>query len=189
MPEPAGAPSISHGTRSKYVQGCRCVNCRAANSAYYKARRMRKPLRRNIEATVDATRAREFLSLLSEAGVGRNSVHAVCGVGKRLLWEIASGKAKRIFCSTEARILGVKANEALPRGAIVEAEVTLQQIEALLKEGFTRGDIADRLHRFSDRLRIGEGNKVRKESALRINKLYQALMPADKESDGFIDAA
>lgn len=188
MPEPAGAPSTSHGTRSKYVQGCRCVNCRAANSAYYKARRMRKPLRR--KETVDATRAREFLSLLSEAGVGRNSVHAVCGVGKRLLWEIASGKAKRIFCSTEARILAVKANEARPRGANVEAEVTLQQIHALLKEGFTRGDLADRLHRFSDRLRIGEGKgKVRLENALKVNKLYQALMPADRENDGFIDAA
>jgi hypothetical protein len=189
MPEPAGVTVLFHGTRSNYVQGCRCDKCRAANSEYCKERRKNKPRRKTVEDTVDATRAREFLSLLSEAGVGRNSVNKVCGVGKRLIREIVSGKTKRILCSTENRILAVKANEALAHGANVEAEVAIQQIKALLAEGFTRGDIADRIHRFSDRLRIGEGRKIRMESALKINKLYQELMPADRERNEFIDAA
>lgn len=31
-----------HGTRYRYVQGCSCVECRAANTAYYKQVRRRK---------------------------------------------------------------------------------------------------------------------------------------------------
>lgn len=187
MAEPAGASILSHGVRSSYVKGCRCNRCRAANADYYKARRGTRAAQ-GSDDTVDASRAREMLVHLSELGIGRNSVHKACGVGKRVIWDIASGQAKRILRSTETRILAIQPQVALPRGANVDAEITLQQIDALRREGFTKGDIAERLNRFSDRLHIGEsGEKVRVSSAEKVNKLYQALMPADEER--FIDAA
>lgn len=188
MPEPAGASILSHGVRSSYVKGCRCNRCRAANADYYKSQREIRPARDVRDDTVDASRAREILAHLSELGIGRNSVHKACGVSKRLIWDIASGRAKRVLRSTESRILAIQPQAALPRGANVDAELTLQQISALRREGFTKGDIAERLNRFSDRLRIGEsGRRVRVSSVEKVNKLYQKLMPADEER--FTDAA
>ncbi len=189
MQEPAGASVPSHGTRSSYTKGCRCNKCRAANADYSKLRREGRSCLKEKEEVVDATVAREFLESLSELGIGRNSVHKACGVGKRLIWDISSGKTKRILRSTQERILAIQPQDALPRGAIVDSDITLQQIGALIKEGFTKGDIADRLHRLSGRLRIGEKNKVRASSALKINRLYRALMPTEEEGNEFIDAA
>src|SRR5512141_1207484 len=43
-PRPTGLPSperFAHGTRSRYVGGCRCDGCRAANTAYYHERQAR----------------------------------------------------------------------------------------------------------------------------------------------------
>jgi len=190
MKDPVGASVPAHGTRSNYVRGCRCNRCRAANADYIRDRRkVRATSPKQEDEVVDAACARAYLETLSSLGIGRNSVHKACGVGKRLIWNITSGRAQRILRSTEERLLSVHPDESLPRGANVDADVTLQQINALLKEGFTRSDIATRLNRFSDRLRIGEKNKVRASSALKINKLYRALMPVDDEQDKFTDAA
>jgi hypothetical protein len=138
---------------------------------------------------VDASRAREYLVMLSEMGTGRLSVHNACGVSKRILWEIATNKKANILRSTEVRILGVKPNEAMARGVLVDAEVTRQQVNALLAEGFTKSTLAARLKRFSDRLRILEGNKVRASSALKVNELYRLMMTEDERDDGICDAA
>jgi hypothetical protein len=180
--------SIPHGRRSCYVKGCRCTTCRSANADYIKSRR-RTGSRTEPEESVDASRAREYINFLSGLGIGRPSVYKACGVNKRILWEIASSKKSRIRRSTEARILAIKPDEAMPRGAYVDADVTRQQIKVLLAEGFTKSDLADRLKRFSDRLRILEGDKVRASSALRVNKLYRLMMAEDERNEGIFDAA
>lgn len=42
-PGAAGRPRmVTHGRRRSYQQGCRCVDCTAANSAYYHARRQKE---------------------------------------------------------------------------------------------------------------------------------------------------
>ena len=190
MKDPVVRASVpAHGTRSNYVRGCRCNRCRAANSSYVSERRkIRSNSLKQKEEVVDATLAREYLEMLSSIGVGRNSVNKVSGVGKRLIWQITSGKTVRIRQSTEARLLAITLQESLPLGANVDAEVTIQQINALLKEGFTRRDIACRLRRVSSQLRIGQKAKVRASSALKINNLYRALMLVDEEKE-FMDAA
>ncbi len=189
MANPPGA-SVLHGTRSCYVQGCRCNACRSANSAYFQLRR-KIGYHRVAEESVDASRAREYLNYLSEIGIGRASVHNACGVRTQIISEIASGLKTRISRSTQARILGIKPNEAMPRGAYVDAEITRQQIQALLGEGFTKSDLANRLHRFSDRLYIGEGRKgkVRVSSALKVNTLYRLMMAENERNENFLDAA
>ncbi len=180
--------SLLHGKRSSYVKGCRCRICRAANAEYIKSRR--KTGRHNErEGSVDASRAREYLNYLSEMGIGRPSVHKACGVNKRSLWEIASSKKVRILRSTETRILAVKPGEAMAHGVLVDADVTRQQIKALLAQGFTKSDLAARLTRFSDRLRILEGDKIRASSALKVNKLYQLMLADDERRESLYDVA
>jgi hypothetical protein len=180
--------SLPHGKRSSYVNGCHCRTCRAANAEYIRARR-KTGSHEVREESVDASRAREYLALLSEMGIGRPSVHKACGVNMRILWEIANSKKAHILRSTEARILAITPNEAMSRGVLVDADVTRQQIKVLLTEGFTKSTLAARLKRFSDRLCILEGNKVRASSALKVNQLYRLMMADDERDDGICDAA
>ncbi len=180
--------SLIHGTRSSYVKGCHCSRCRAANNEYMKDRR-RAGSQQAREVSVDASRAREYLNFLSEMGIGRPSIHKACGVNKRILWEIATGKKIRILRSTESRILFVKPNEAMSLGVFVDADVTRQQIKVLLAQGFTKSDLAARLKRFSDRLRILEGDKVRASSALKVNRLYQLMMEEAEWDESSYDVA
>jgi hypothetical protein len=176
--------------RSSYVNGCRCSICRAANTEYCKTRR-KTGLSKEREVSVDASRARDYLITLSEAGMGRLSVHKACGVSQRILWEIATGKKARILCSTQARILAVKPDQSMPRGVLVDADVTRQQIEELLANGFTKKTLAVRLHHHQNRarLRILEGDKVRASSALNVNNLYQLTMSEEGRGEGIFDAA
>jgi len=150
----------------------------------------RKTGRHNTrEKSVDASCAREYLNFLSEMGIGRPSVHKACGVNERILWEIATSKKHRILSSTEARILAVKSSEAMAHGVFVDADVTRQQIKALLAQGFTKSDLAARLKRFADRLRILEGDKVRASSALKVNRLYQLMMAEEERGVHLYDVA
>jgi hypothetical protein len=182
------AISLIHGRRSSYVNGCRCSSCRGANAEYIRTRR-RVGSRKVREESVDASCAREYLTFLSEMGVGRPSVYKACGVNKRILWEIAAGKKVRILSSTEGRILSVKPSEAMAHGVCVDADVTRQQVKALLAQGFTKRTLAARLKRFSDRLRILDGDKVRASSALKVNALYRLMLTEDEPDERLIDAA
>jgi hypothetical protein len=62
-----------HGTRLKYMGGCKCMLCRAANSRYETERAV---ARKNGDwnGIVDARAARRHILKLSKAGVGYKSV-------------------------------------------------------------------------------------------------------------------
>jgi hypothetical protein len=159
-----------------------------ANTEYIKTRR-KTGARNECGRSVDASSSREYLNVLSEMGIGRASVHKVCGVNERSLWEIAANRKARIQRSTEDRILSIKPNDAISGGAFVDAYTARRQIKALLAKGFTKSELAERLKRFEDRLRILEGDKVRASSALRINRLYRLLMDEGERNEFMYDAA
>ncbi len=192
MQEPAGTSVSLHGTRAFYRKGCRCSSCRQANADYVRqTRKIGSPARKCATDSVDATRARDYLNYLSEIGIGRKTVNRVCGVGERIIRGIASGGIKRIARASETKILAIKPQEVLPRGSYVDNEITLQQIGDLVREGFSKNDIADRLYPLTGRLRVGEaGGRVRVATAKKVNKLYQALMAEhDERNNEYIDAA
>ena len=62
-----------HGTRLKYMGGCKCMLCRAANSRFETERAV---ARKNGDwnGIVDARAARRHILKLSKAGVGYKSV-------------------------------------------------------------------------------------------------------------------
>jgi hypothetical protein len=122
-------------------------------------------------------------------GIGYPAVHVACGVSRRTLWEISTNKKIHILRSTEVRILAVKPNEAMSRGVLVDADITRQQIKVLLTQGFTKSSLAPRLKRFSERVRILEGNKVRASTALKVNQLYHLLMSEDGRAESICEAA
>lgn len=129
-----------HGTRLRYIAGCKCFQCRRANSDYERERQKARAAG-DWNGLVDAERARKHLRKLSRLGVGRRMVRAASDVADTVLQDIRAGRKRRIRARTERRILAVT---AACRGdaALVPAAETWHRIEWLLEEGFTKARIA-----------------------------------------------
>lgn len=196
-----GAEAFPHGTRSRYVTGCRCRPCTAANLARYHARQRElaaqasevqpsgPPVQGELvragrtyrvqrcpgangkhcvrggawlrgggpvcracieretvwDGLVPAARARRHLDKLSAAGVGRDTVADIAGVGVTTLTAIRAGTKTRIRRTTERAILRVGA-DAVNGATLVDATGVWGQIAKLLRDdGFTKAEIARRL--------------------------------------------
>ena len=196
------AEAYAHGTRARYVTGCRCRPCKDANLAYYHQRKQRAAAQASevepsgpplagelvrggrvyrvqrcpgangercvvpggawlirggpvcaeclVRATVwnglvSAGRVRQHLRRLRAAGVGRDTVADISGIGATTIDEIRSGRARRIRRSTERAILKVT-KDAMTEAKLVPASQVWDQIEKLIRDdGFTKAEIARRL--------------------------------------------
>lgn len=119
--------------------GCRCFECCDATTRYERQRQ--RDRRHGIKAFVSAREAAKHLGFLSTNGVGSRAVSDATGLSRSAVTKIATGKVTRIRPRTEERILGVHLGYRQP-GALVDAMVTLSQIEELCANGWTRAAIA-----------------------------------------------
>lgn len=99
-------PHGTHGTRARYVCGCRCMLCRAANSRYETMRAAERRAGRSNHL-VSSAPSRRHLIRLSKAGVGRRAVSDVTGIGCTCLAEIRGGRKLKVRAQTEQKILAV----------------------------------------------------------------------------------
>lgn len=134
-----------HGTRLRYMAGCKCVPCRAANSNYETGRgRLRRLGLAN--GLVDAGKARRHMLNLTRFGVGRRTIRLRTGISDTVLQKVRSGKRQRIRALTERAILSVTHRDKRG-GANIRATDTWERINWLLEEGFTKARIARELGR------------------------------------------
>jgi hypothetical protein len=166
----AGKP---HGTRIKYINGCKCLLCRAANSNYQTAREAAKKLG-DWNGIVNAGKARRHIHRLSLQGVGRRAIADASDVGLTIVSEIRTGKRLRIRSRTERAILAVTI-EAVSGGALVDADPTWKRLCKLIEEGFSKAEIARRLGLRSPRLQFNRV-EVTARTAMRVEKFYRAIM-------------
>lgn len=164
-----------HGTRLRYLGGCKCMLCRAANSRYESSRLV---ARKNGEwnGIVSANRARRHLLRLSAAGVGRRRIASVTGVAASILSEVKKGIRRRIRARTERRILAVDTEIHRALGSRVSAGRTWRLIGRLLDEGFTKGRIAqEALGNERAALQLGR-HLIVWRSARNIERFYRRYM-------------
>lgn len=161
-----------HGDRLRYVGGCRCDDCRAANARY---ERERIAARRagDWNGIVPADRARAHLMKLSKAGVGRRAVAAASDVADTVLQDIRTGRKKRIRARTERLILAVGKAQASDH-SLTSARRTHKLIAELLEEGYTEAFIADRLGYRARYLQLG-AETVTVRNAARVERLHREL--------------
>lgn len=141
-----------HGERNAYVlDGCRCLPCAAAASAY-ELERIRRHAYGRWDGLVDAGPAREHARALMAAGVGWKRIAAQAGVStgavSKLLYGDATratpqGPSKRIRPEAAARILAVRAD--LADGATVDGVGTARRLQALVCGGWSQHKLAARL--------------------------------------------
>jgi hypothetical protein len=132
-----------HGVRLRYMAGCRCAECRRANTQY-ETQRERARKAGDWNGVVDAAPARAHILKLSRAGVGRKMVAAASGVAHSAVYAIRSGSKLRIRARTARRILAV---DVTCRGdkALICAKQLWQRINWLLEEGYTKTFLAKQL--------------------------------------------
>ncbi|MBV9811356.1 MAG: hypothetical protein JO326_01295 [Acetobacteraceae bacterium] len=161
-----------HGTRARYVSGCKCLQCRAANSRY-SCEAQRRHDSGDTGNVIDASEAREHLRWLSRRGVGRRAVADASGVSATILHQIKLGKRRRIRASTARRILRVDAGAAWGK-ALVSARRTWQLLNSLIERGYTKGQLSLWLGNKTAALQINH-KKVTAETAQRVERLYKLI--------------
>lgn len=136
----ATLPEKPHGERVRYMQGCRCMLCRAANSRYETERAALRRIGQG-NGLVPADRARRHVEKLSRAGVRRRSVAAAAGVAASIIADIRKGERTQIRRDTERRILAVDAGAVAGKG-LVDAGPTWRLIDQMVADGYTKYQIA-----------------------------------------------
>lgn len=172
------AKNHAHGERITYMGGCRCDECRAANTAYERERQKARK-EGDWNGIVSAAKARRHILHLSEQGVGRSAVSAASDVSRSIISEIRSGSRKRIRARTERSILAVTIDMASDH-ALIDATPTWRLINALLDEGYTKTELARRLGHKTHALQIGK-DQVTARVAATVKRLYERLMSWDDE--------
>jgi hypothetical protein len=137
------AAAKPHGTRLRYLGGCKCLKCRMANSNYETAR-ARARAAGDWNGNVSAAEARKHILKLSRKGIGRRSIAEASDVAETVIAEIRSGKKQQIRARTARRILAVTP-AAIADHALVPAARAWRLINELLEEGFTKAHIAREL--------------------------------------------
>lgn len=146
----------AHGTRSRYVRGCRCDRCRRANADYANRRAL---VTYRPADLVPAAQAREHLEVLRGLGVGLRAVAAATGLGRTALGKIRSGRSRRCHPETARLILGVSGFDRAPRAA-VDAGPTWELVDELVGAGIPKVRLAEALGN-ARALQLGRGRVTR----------------------------
>lgn len=161
-----------HGTRLRYMSGCKCVPCRAASSRY-ESERQKKRKAGLANPIVPADKAREHILKLSDIGIGYKTVADAAGLTYSTVFKIRSGDRKNLRRLNEKAILAINEN-VLPDAALVDAKPVWRKIRWLLREGFSKAELARRLGYKTPALQIRK-DRVTAKTALKIEKFYNQI--------------
>lgn len=160
------------GDRLRYLAGCRCVNCRRANTDYGKARAKARKAG-DWNGIVPAAKARAHLAALSAKGVGRRAVGAACDVSDTTLSAIIAGRKTNIRARTERVILAVTEAAAADR-ALIPAEETWRYLDSLIGDGYRKAELARQLGYSNPALQLSR-HQVTVRNAYDVQRLYLRL--------------
>lgn len=160
------------GTRSRYTLGCRCDECRRANTDYEKHRAHARA-NGDWNGLVPAAKVRAHVRKLARQGVGTRIVSECSGVSRSALNGIMAGKRYFIRARNEKKILAVT---TAMRGdkTLISAAGTWKLIDALLAEGFTRQYLARELGYTGRGLQLGR-ERITVRNAARVAALHRRL--------------
>lgn len=127
-----------HGTRTRYVTGCRCEPCRTANRVYARQRERFGWAEQVAARWVDPARAVQHVATLRAQGVGVRLISDQTGIARSTLMKLHS--RSRISADSERRILAVQ-----PTPARVDGAGTRRRLQALIAIGHSGASLADRI--------------------------------------------
>jgi hypothetical protein len=168
LPPPSHWATRPHGTRLRYISGCRCVPCRAARSRYETLRTLKRA-QGHWNGLVDALPARQHLQALSRQGMGYKRVARAAGVSITVVQLIVTGRRTQMRAQARRKILAVRLS--LAPHALVPAGPTWVLLDALVAEGYPKCRLAWMLGYRGWGLQISR-RQVTVKTAARVEALY-----------------
>jgi hypothetical protein len=162
-----------HGTRIKYMGGCRCSLCRAANTQYQIGRDKAKK-EGDWNGVVSAADARQHIEQLATQNVGRRAISAATDIGQSVLLEIKSGTRPFIRARTSRKILAVTV-DCRSDGALVPATRLWKCLNELIAAGYTKTALATELGRKARAIQFRK-DWVTVKSEAAVSKLHRRLL-------------
>lgn len=187
--ELVAADRFPHGSRARYVKGCRCEPCTIANRLYAKSRYRAQARARAIDASgsstksmiesvrgdlVPADRAKRHLRELSKQGVGYKAAADAAGVGRTLVSNIVQGYQRHVRRYVESAILGVT-RESLAPGALVKSGKVQRAVRELQALGMTRAAVALELGYVRGAVQFDRTERVRRSTEVAVLALLDKV--------------
>lgn len=164
---------VAYG-KQDWRKGCRCQQCRTAATIYnVKLARRRE---RGEETLFDNTEVREHLMWLRSQHVGVRTIAAATGLRRDTVRRIATGQIKRSRRETIDKILAVGTHRRAP-SALVDAKPTWRLINEMIRNGFTKTQLAAELGSTAERPALQlKRDMIRQSTADEVQALYDRLM-------------
>lgn len=161
-----------HATRLRYLSGCRCLPCRAANSDYavHRAQAIAKGQSNRI---VNAEVARLHILALGKRGMGYKRVADAAGVARSIVAGIRMGRRPNAREESVRSILAVTFKPSM--ATFVNGASTWKLLDELIAAGFPKRRLAHMLGNVgSDGLQIRR-DVITYRNALKVRALYRKL--------------
>lgn len=158
-----------HGTRARYLRGCRCTACGTGHKEYLRGRSRAIAYGRHHPFTSPEP-ARQHLANLAAAGVTWQQAAARSGVTKGTIGRIRAGTGTKIRVATETAILAVPVPLRQPT-----ITGTHRRIQALMRNGWSLPRLATRLGVGFHSARRYLARGVQPATARKIAALYEQL--------------
>ena len=171
----------AHGTTLAYKKdGCRCVECRAANAAASRTR-TRELIYGRWHPFVDADLVRAHVARLRASGLGIERVARLAGTSPSWLGVIVRGTdgqlPARVRADTARRILAVRSDKTnLAGNRKVNGVGTRRRLQALVALGWPPAWIAQQMERDRANLhRVLDAHRVTARTAADVATVYDRL--------------
>ena len=120
-----------------------------------------------------ARKTRKRLLYLSSRGVGVKVVAEITGLDRELLMAYKNGRIKRLRPENERLVMSIN-KAARINSSLIPATKTVQLLEKLKADGFTKTVLARRLTQ-TRKLHIGQGQRVRASTEMKVERFYNLL--------------
>lgn len=134
-----------HGTRARYLRGCRCPECSTANRRYCKTYRLRVAAVNGDTLRIPVTRVEQHIRAWTQRGWSQRQIADAVGCSDRVIHNILTGSVRAIRPDIARRVLDADLNNSSEHGrASVDATGTRRRIQALAVVGWPFKQIAAR---------------------------------------------
>lgn len=136
-------PMPEHGTRARYMRGCKCEPCYEANGRYCKAYRTHAHRTGGKSKRLDPAPVTRRIHYWESQGYSHSQIARAAGVARRVVDAHAKGELPSINPDSARRILAVRLDDsAIPDYLPVNAVGTMRRLQALAVVGHRVKDIA-----------------------------------------------
>jgi len=131
--------SAEHGTRARYLRGCKCAECREANRVYGRA--YKDAAARGIRRNVSTVRVRQHIELLHSKGVEYRAIARAAECSTSVVVAIVNLGQTRMRADIARRILDL-GEEARRYNSLAPIDGAARLIRVLEAHGVNRAAVA-----------------------------------------------